>query len=264
MEKNGEVNLLDVVVFVAEYWMWIVILPLLVGIAAFLFFSLMPQQYQVQTHLGIPEAKIAEYLYSASEHRAVEAVSVTSAQYGLESELTIIRSTPAKAQAAMTSVLSQIRAGVEGGTLILREVALREQIDMLSTIVLDRQRYIAVMRQAVDEIERAPTRDLAQYASALSTLDDMMTGWREDVELLSELRASLPQDGRQTYSPPESVRVGRPPAILAGAAALFSAILCLAAIFFLKFVMAMKHSEDQEKYDRIRKGLLLHRWRTRE
>ena len=59
---DDEISLLDLLVTVAEHWMLLVIVPFLVGIAAYGFASLQPATWRSSAVIGLPQAEVSNYL----------------------------------------------------------------------------------------------------------------------------------------------------------------------------------------------------------
>lgn len=270
---DDEISLLDLLVTVAEHWMLLVIVPFLVGIAAYGFASLQPATWRSSAVIGLPQAEVSNYLQTMFDDETGVFAGVGAPASEIERELTISQGStaertrielnlaaPRMVEHALETVLAQLAAAVERGEVVSPEAQVEAEMAELDEEIALRERMIGTLTRIMEEDETAVPFDGTAYALTVSTLNEIM-GARDEQRkrrtVLESGLAALPVTVVEQEAS-SAIRVGQAPLTIALLAFLGSGLVLLILVFVRAGVKnAAADPETRSKLDRIRRAFWL-------
>lgn len=256
--ENDEISLLDLLVIIAEHWLVLIIVPLLIGALTFGVVSMQPQTYRSEAVLALPAAAFGPL------GETEPGLSITEDTTAGTTQLVLTRQDPdvaARLQAIISSILA-----VEAGELPDARSEVMGRIANLEQTMALRDGIIARITTALSELERDTPFDTQAYAAASSALEGILTGRQEAQMMAAELRTELAEMPSEIIvSPPSNAEIeGVSALLMALLATLGSGFALLIAVFVRAgFRNAAQDEEGQEKLDRIKNALLLRKNKSR-
>ncbi|HWJ88267.1 MAG TPA: hypothetical protein VNS12_09370 [Pelagibacterium sp.] len=257
--ENGEISLLDLLVIIAEHWLVLVVVPLLIGVLAFGMVSMQPHSYRSEAVLTLPAAVISPL------GDTEPGLSITQDTNTGTTQLVLAGPDP-DVTMRLTAIISGIELAIEAGELPDARGELLDQIAVLDQSMALRDGIIARITTALSDLERASPFDTQAYAAASSALEELLTGRQDAQVLAAELRnelAAIPTE-IVVSAPTNASLVGRSPLLMALLATLGAGFVLLIAVFMRAgFRNAAQDEDGQEKLDRIKNALLLRKTKSR-
>lgn len=255
--ENDEISLLDLLVIIAEHWLVLVVVPLLIGALAFGMVSMQPHSYRSEAVLTLPAAVISPL--------EEPGLSITQDTNTGTTQLVLAGPDP-DVTMRLTAIISGIELAIEAGELPDARGELLDQIAVLDQSMALRDGIIARITTALSDLERASPFDTQAYAAASSALEELLTGRQDAQVLAAELRnelAAIPTE-IVVSAPTNASLEGRSPLLMALLATLGAGFVLLIAVFMRAgFRNAAQDEDGQEKLDRIKNALLLRKTKSR-
>jgi len=264
--NDDEISLLDLLVTIAENWVFLVAGPLLVGAAAFAFLYFQPQPWRTSATLDLSPVEITAKLPMMLEGAPPPSgLSIAEIGNGLSiigdgasapSRLELVLDTKSAAQAGLAFLLDQLVAAVERDALPSSAETAQVKREALEQEVVLREGIIQRLTEALEAISSAEDFDAASYAQMASTHNELMLARDFKLGELEELldapaATALPL----VIETEEPSRIGRSPIIITLLAVLGTGFVLLVLVFIRAGLKnAAQNSESRQKINRIRRA----------
>lgn len=269
---DDEISLLDLLVTIAEHWLLLVVVPILAGLAAYAFAAQQTGTWRSSAAVGLPQAEVSRYLQTVFDEEGALAgtgVPVSDIERGLvlskgstdgRTRIELSLPGPETAERALEAVLARLSAAVESGGIVRPQVQIEAEIAVLAQEISLRERMIATLTRTIEESEAAASFDATIYASAASTLNEIMNARDQQQArrtLLMNNLAALPVDVIEQDAS-SGARVGQSPLTIALLVFVGTGVVLLILIFIRAGLRnAAADPETRDKIDRIRRAFWL-------
>lgn len=111
--RDDEISLIDIAVFVAENWVWIVLVPIIIGVAAFFIASTMPQNYRAEASMTPPPQAPTLFLPTYQVASGMDGVVVNDRRITISAIGSDQGAARGLVQNAYDSIIDAARASIE-------------------------------------------------------------------------------------------------------------------------------------------------------
>jgi hypothetical protein len=268
--EDEEISLLDLGVTIAENWLWLVIVPIVLGAITYILIALGGSQYRASLSVPFTTDEIAK-LWQLPHDSPLAVPEVELATDGTTDGIVIEASGSASTLSMVGNTSEGVRAALDRFGNVLEQAAnagaiestasrYEERLDDIENSIALRAQLIAVLETSLEASEASEGTEHGLAALALSQLLD---GRAADYDRLEALRAEMPEsEGAIADAEVTITRQGRSPLLMAVLAVLGSGFVMLILVFVRK---GLKGAGDdpitRAKLERIRNGFLLRRQR---
>ena len=268
--QDDEISLLDLMVVVAENWLWLFVVPIIIGVATYVALALGGSEYRASLAVPIPAEEVLELWQESDEIEtavpiglaadgAQDGVTIQASEDGSQTTLTVTRETRDAARSALELVADFIAQSLEGGTI-------EDPENRYLARIADLEAMISLRTEMISALEARLTDDTenSEYALSALALAQLLEGRAAELNRLETFRAETPEP----YVMPQELaievdRIGRSPLLLSVLVFLGSGFVVLIVVFVGQ---GLKAGQDdpitRAKLQRIRNGFLLRRRRT--
>tara|TARA_R100000365_G_C2746422_1_gene75717 strand:+ start:1683 stop:2417 length:735 start_codon:yes stop_codon:yes gene_type:complete len=221
---SEQISLIDLVVTIAENWVLIITVPLLVGAAVFTFLYLEPQSWRAFATVNLSSFELDRMLPEALEGTPPPSgLSIVEIESGLtttgggatdHSRLELVLDTPSAVEAGMSFVLQQLVAAVDRDAIPpSAESALARRQELEQEVTL-RNSIIQRLTEALEDNSDSGEFDATTYAQLASTLNELLFTLDAKQRELEELSATPPSTMQLlVIETTEPSRLGRSPSL---------------------------------------------------
>lgn len=271
-EKVGDdIGLLDLMVIVAERWLIVVIVPLVVGIAAYFFVASQPQPWRAHVVVGMPDTFVTAGLAnldsdgiagthaSAAEIKA--GLSILPMSLSGRSMIELTLSDRAAVSTTLNAMIETLRRKTDSGEIPWSAGILSGQIAATSAEIGIRTQVIESLEQQLAALRANPNEDGTVLAQTAATLNDVMASREIQTGQLDYLKDKLAFAPKEVVevSPTDPVQVGLSSparsAIIAAIGALF--IVMVIVLVQIGFTVMASDPRARPKINRIRRAFWL-------
>ena len=266
---DDEISLLDLLVVISENWLWLVIVPFVVGAAALLYLSFDDTRYRATMTVPVPPASILTLWQLQGDADLVSpevrlgplgganGLIVEPDGDGAASILSLTAETPEDARNHLTSVRDAVSQAISEGLIVT-------PVDRTAATIRDLEETIALRTEAIESLENTlsnyETTDGLNYAVATLALSNLLNGRVEDINVLEQISATPAPTLDVEDAEINVARVGRSPILITALAVLGSGFVMLILVFVRQGLKgAGADPAARVKLDRIRNGFLLRR-----
>ena len=269
---HDEISLLDLLVVLAESWFLLIVVPLLVGLAAFGFTQLQPRSFQSSAVVSMPQAEVTTIL--TNEFIAAAVGSQTSAP-GVSEVMSGLSLSPAPGSAPKTnlslelpdgsmvrSVLTAIVAELDRTALAGQRSSIEQRLGEVEILLTVQQRTIARLATGLRRLDEQNDFDAGAYATTLSALATLIAVTAQPLDARLALRRDLDQIPFTIVDVPVSSprMIGLSPARTVLLAVFATGFGLIILVFLRSFWRkAAASSDGSAKIARIRRAFTLRR-----
>tara|TARA_R100000365_G_scaffold3580_1_gene12386 strand:- start:2063 stop:2881 length:819 start_codon:yes stop_codon:yes gene_type:complete len=270
--EDEEISLLDLGVTIAENWLWLVIVPLVLGAITFILIALGGSQYRASLSVPFTPDEIAKLwqlpedgpLASPDVELAAdgttEGIVIEASEDGSASALSMVGDTRERVRDTLDQFGDVLGQAANAGAIESTASRYAERLDEVENSIALRTRLIADLEASLAASEGS---EGAEYGLTALALAQLLDGRAADYDRLEALRGEMPASGAAIADAEITVtRLGRSPLLMAALVVLGSGFVMLILVFIRQGLKGMGDDPvTRAKLERIRNGFLLRRQR---
>lgn len=270
--EDEEISLLDLGVTIAENWLWLVILPIVLGAITYILIALGGSQYRASLSVPFTTDEIAKLWQLPQDSPlaipqvelaadgATNGIVIEASEDGWASTISLVSDTREGVRAALDQFGDVLEQAANAGAIESTASRYEERLDDIENSIALRAQLIADLES---RLEASDGSEGAEYGLAALSLSQLLDGRAADYDRLEALRAVMPASEAAIADAEVTVtRQGRSPLLMAVLVVLGSGFVMLILVFVRK---GLKGAGDdpvtRAKLERIRNGFLLRRQR---